>query len=1312
MTANSARLPATSAQFGIWMGQQMAPLSPCYLTAEAIELTGVLDLAALSATVRDVLNHSATLHIRFEMNDEGLWLWPQTPSAQLEYIDFRGEADPDAAAQQWIKQSLSVLCDPTKDTLYRSAVLQTADDQQRWYLQVHHIAIDGFGYGLICQAVAARYSAIVQNQTLPVLPDWSLDKVLQAEKTYQENGKLAQDKAFWIAHMQQAPGAATIDAAQELSDDVLRHSTRLSRNELGVLQRAAQLAGQDWGSWMLAAISGWLVKQSGQRQLTFGLPVMNRLGTPAINIPCMAMNIVPMSVNVDPANTMQALSAQLAGSVRMIRPHLYYRYGWIRADLGLLEIGKHLFNQAVNIMPFDRHAPFAGLTSVIHPITAGPVKDLNISVSVLNAEWRVCMEANPNAYSLARLAELHSDLMAWLAALASTPPTEPLSKLLRNLPPLSQMTGAAVERPVSPVITQLIAMGEQFGDKNAIEFVPDNGLASDALTYAQLLARVQQLATRLVTNGLQANDKVVILMPRSPDAIIAILATLWAGGCYVPLDPLGPTMRLERVLLDANAQQIMTLKCWADKAGGVAHLVLLDQNDENQATSLIPAYTTPAVSDPAYLLYTSGSTGAPNGVLLGHGALSQFVASSAQLYQIKSSDRVLQFAPLHFDASIEEIFLALCNGATLVLRTDAMLDSGAAFSQFIAAKRISVLDLPTAYWHELAHALTDEQAQLFSSVRLTIIGGEAALPERARRWQNLFAEQTLLNSYGPTEASIIATTAALSGPNCVWDGSDSVPIGAPRPGVTAQIVDEHLYPVPLGQAGELLLCGEALALHYHGQPELTARRFVTLSKQVPELRAYRTGDRACLQDGQLRFLGRLDNEIKISGLRIDPSEIENALLSNTALSEVAVVAVPRHHCGYALAAFVVCAEQANSDNRLSSAQLRAFLTELLPAPAIPNHWHFLANLPRNVNGKIDRKHLAGLVSQREVGELPDASPLEQQIMQVWFDVLGEMPVGVQANFFDLGGKSLQAIQVSSQLSRALQREVAASALFNHATVQALAKALSAPVAHRPPVPMDGQTNLEQNAAFAPLLTIQQGTLPALFCLHPAEGLSWCYLSLAKHLPDVTIYGLQADHQRLASSFDAQVESYVERIVRQQPQGPYRMLGWSLGGALAHEIAARLQARGEHVELVAMMDSYPAAAFVDWREPTLHDALITVLSVNGEIASDALSVDDIYQRLMRPSSPFSALGRGALERLGQGVWHSMKLFRESQTATFAGDVLLFRAGRDNKDTPVPATWLPYLSGKIECVELDCNHFGMSDPAPMRVIGQALAARLAL
>lgn len=1293
MTLTASRLPVSAAQHGIWMGQQLSPDNPSYLTAEATELRGALDLDALRESAAEVLANCAALNMRFEFDGSQLWQRPVAAQAEIPCLDFSAEAEPEAAARAWVAQSLARPCDPARDALYLGAVLKLGPERHWWYLQTHHIALDGFAYGLLSQALAARYSARVKQQALPPLADWSLDKIVAADHDYQASEACAQDRAFWLQRQGRQPAASTLAPAALLADGVNKAEQWLSPAQIAAWQASAKQHGVDWGAWLLAAVGAWLAKRSGRRALTLGLPVMNRLGTPALAVPCMAMNIAPLSLRLDEDLSAADLSRQLADSLRAIRPHQRYRYEQLRGDLARVGGQQRLFGAVVNLMPFDRRAPFAGLDSRVLPLGSGPVEDVSINFSLLNTEWRLCLEANPNAYPQAELDGLRDDLLAWLDAWAGRAPDVVLRELLPELPPLSVLNGAALEREPREVLSLIRAAAAARPDAIALE---QDG---EHLSYRTLLQRVLQLAGRLQAAGLQAEERVAIVLPRSPEAIVAILATLWAGGCYVPLDPHGPPTRLAMVLDDAQPRLAVTLSTWRPLLGDVPALCL---DLPPQQDALAAADPAPAAEQAAYLLYTSGSTGKPNGVLVSHGALAQFVSSAGQLYRIGADERILQFAPLHFDASIEEIFLALCHGGTLVLRTDAMLESMPAFAAAVARQRISVLDLPTAFWHELAFALQPELAAQLASVRLTIIGGEAALPERAGRWQALLPGSVLLNSYGPTEASIIATSAILSGPGAVWDGSDSVPIGLPRPGVRAVIVDERLQPVAQGEDGELCLLGEALAIGYLGREELTARRFVTLDALPGAPRAYRTGDRARLSDGQLRFLGRLDHEMKISGLRIDPAEIENALLACPDVREAAVVGLPLSSGGYTLAAFL-------SGGETEPATMRSRLAEVLPAAAIPDHWRWLDSLPRNVNGKIDRKQLAAGLEAQAPAAAEDANPLERQVMEVWQQVLGVTPPSRHANFFELGGKSLQAIQVANRLAQRLNREVAVSALFSHSTVAALAQALSAPAAHRPPSASEGQE-------FAPLLTIQPGALPALFCLHPAEGLSWCYLGLAKHLPGVAIYGLQATGitGEKPASFDAMVADYVARVREVQPQGPYRLLGWSLGGGLAQAMAAQLRAAGETVELAALMDSYPTASWQGRPQPTLHDALVTVLSVNGEVDADEngqpLDNEAIYQRLLRPGSPLAPLGRAALERLGEASLHGMQLFRDSQTPRYDGDVLLFRAGIHPEDAPKPEDWQPFLGGKLECVELDCDHFGMSDPEPMRRIGEELARRL--
>lgn len=634
-----------------------------------------------------------------------------------------------------------------------------------------------------------------------------------------------------------------------------------------------------------------------------------------------------------------------------------------------------------------------------------------------------------------------------------------------------------------------------------------------------------------------------------------------------------------------------------------------------------------------------------------------------------------------------------------MLRDDAMLDSIDAFTAEVERRRITVLDLPTAYWHVLAHALDARHAQRLAGVRLTIIGGEAALPERIRRWHAHLPHRALLNTYGPTEATIIATAACVSGPGAVWRDGEPVPIGTPRAGVDAQVVDERLYPVAEGRTGELVLCGDALALGYPGNAALTSERFVTLPRSGA--RAYRTGDLATVRDGRLVFDGRIDHEVKISGVRIDPREIENWLLRTPDVREAAVVALRGDADVATLAAFVVGVDETTA--------LRARLADALPAAAIPDAWHVLERLPRNVNGKTDRNALRQRAMAARIGvdDDPRADALERQVMHAWRSVLGGVALMPDSNFFDIGGKSLQAIQVSARLATALGRDVPVSMLFRHATVAALAAALRTPLPYRPRAERD---------AFAPHLAIQTagGAAQRLICIHPADGLAWSYLRLAAYLPDTTVDGLQLSvgDTNGAADFDALVDTYVRRVRALQPDGPYHLLGWSLGGALAYAVAAALERTGAPVGVLALMDSYPSSAWMAQPQPEAGDALRILLTVNGDFDTAALSDALLRQRLLRANSPFAALGGAGLDALVDATLRQMRQFRAAPTPHYGGELLLFNATRKRPGTPAPDSWAAHRPAALPtCVALDCSHDGMSDPEPMAAIGAALTERLA-
>ncbi|AIY40965.1 Siderophore biosynthesis non-ribosomal peptide synthetase modules [Collimonas arenae] len=1302
----AAPLPLSAAQYGIWLGQQLAPESPAYWTAEAVEIHGALEQATFVAALQQAVAECDALHQRYASDGTQV---RQTPAIerdwQLEQLDFSAADAPFEAAQRWMQADLLQIADLERGPLFASALLRLGAARTLWYLRVHHVALDGFGYALLAQRVADLYSANIAGKVPPPVRSSALAPVVVEDRDYQASSAYVRDRDFWCERLKDVPAPVLLAPAKPVAHSVRRLRCTLPATSLAAWQAAASAAGVDWSAWLIAAIAAWLQQRTAANEITLGLPVMGRLDSVSLSVPCMVMNIVPLHLRIDRNVGLGQLAQQVAVEMRALRPHQRYRYEQLKQDLGLNERSRRLFGAVINLMPFDRPLAFGGLSAHSHPISAGPVEDLSIVVAPGADGVRLDVEANPDAYDSATLAELHASLLAMLDLLADPArnATLPLAALDTAEPAL--LSGPVLGQPPGAVLDALRRHAANTPDQLA--------LAQDdvTLTYAELLARVQQLAARLHERGVQPDSRVVLLLPRAPDTVVALLAILWAGAGYVPLDPDGPALRIAAVLEDARPLLVLTQRRHAGKVDAGLPLLCLDDGDESHIAPLSEPVTV-AADALAYVIYTSGSTGRPNGVMIGRDALAHFVAGATVRYQLSARDRVLQFSPLHFDASVEEIFLSLCNGASLILRNDEMLESLPRFLQACARLQVSVLDLPTAFWHELSFCISQHEAALPDSVRLLIIGGEAALAERVTRWRNSAPPHVvLLNTYGPTEATVICTTAQLAGPEALDFEGDMVPIGQPLPGVAIAVVDAALRPVAYGATGELCLLGGGLARGYLGREQLTAQRFVQLEtdgQQGGRCRAYRTGDRVLLgHDGQLRYLGRLDDEFKLSGHRIDPLEIEAALLQYPGVREAAVVAQALADGGKRLVACL-----AIEPALPAPAVLQAFLAERLAAVAVPSCYLALPQLPRNANGKIDRKALSALPAEIEV-EQPDvaASKLEQTVMAVWREVLGVNTVRLSDDFFALGGKSLQVIQAANRLGIVLQREIAVSALFRHRTVTALAHSLSTLAGHPPPPAAAG-------SEFAPLLVIQRGVGPALFCVHPAEGLSWCYLGLTMQLPDMPIYGLQAQGISgvAPASVGEQVAGYLALLRGVQPQGPYRLLGWSSGGGIAHALAVKLQAAGEEVSMLAMMDAYPSDIWQGKPLPQERDALLTLLDVIGasplDANGDALSEEAMLARFRQPDSTLANADDARMARLLQTALHGMLQYRDLRHESYRGDLLFFHASRRTPEAPDWRGWQPYVEGRMERVEIDSTHIGMSKPAPLAHIGRELARRLSL
>lgn len=1371
----SSSLPLSQAQLGIWVGQLLDASNNSYWTAQALGLTGVWNEAAFVQSIRQVIAHAEVLHMRMTLDADGLPCQFATQAHfdgqgklavdAVERLSFEAHVAPEQAAQQWMQNDLASSPANLSGGLFRTAILTLSPDRHLWYLRTHHIALDGYAYALLARQVAQHYTHLLNNPQPLNITVPTLREVIEEDGSYTQSRAFERDRQFWssyLSDLHQVPDAGALCAKQAVSSTCHSSIRQISAQDWFRWQEAAHNQGVDWPTWLTAVWAALQLRTSAVPQIRIGLPVMGRLGSVALTVPCMYMNIVPIVLQMQYLNDAQTWLKHVAQQLRSVKPHQRYRYEKLKDDFKI-QGSTCLFSSVLNMMPFERSDKWGDLTVKTQTLAAGPVEDLVFNIIPNEQGLSIELQSNPAAYSVEQTEQL---IDAWINALhgfyqlhqmgsancAGTldEQTQDFHQWLGGLV-LSGFTAATFE-PLRQVRNnqQAMALSYSSSDELAVphahvmqnlieqailrpQHIALLDMDGHQLRYDTLLHRVQNLAAQLKQNGVTCGSKVMLVAPRQVNTIVAIYALLWLGACYIPLDPTTPKLRLLHILEDAQVDGILTDSQIALEVPPDVPVLYLDVlSTQSIRVTDAAKQRFPAVFEaetmPAYMIYTSGSTGKPNGVMVAHSALAYFVQAANQHYKITPNDQVLQFAPLHFDASIEEIFVSLSMGATLVLRNEQVIDSMDGLLQACIDYDISVIDLPTAFWHEWVYGLKPSDLER-TQLRLVILGGEAVLAEHLKRWHHCTQGKIqLLNSYGPTETTVICTLADLSRPIHEDSGQNeayAIPIGRPLTGLTAVVVNEQLHAVARHEAGELCISGPTVAMGYWQREEVTARRFIDLTVDAHHngsMRAYRTGDRVRMdEDSILYYLGRLDDEFKISGYRIDVNEVENALLTHPDIKEAVVLGYTSAVGLKQLVAFYVlhlndlAVEGCRSEYHQTLTQ---HLSSILPSYAIPTVFNELTHLPRNANNKVDRKALRQQLDVSFQNMKPTQvahsrfESIQNTVLQIWQEVLGQTMSDLDQNFFALGGKSLQAIQIANRLRSTLQQDISMAVLFRLPTVRQLAVALDESSGHQPP---QGEGQLDP---FAPLLALQPEGQKHLFCIHPTEGLSWCYMGLSAYLSDCAIYGLQSPFMDISASLTHMASIadylavYVDAIRRVQPVGPYHLIGWSSGGGLAHALAVKLQRSGEKVALLAMMDAYPSDVWEGLPEPTLMEAWEALLDVTGDTAYDhngeRLSLEAVKQRVRDSSGPFAQLNDEHSEHLGFVAWQHMLAYRQLKHELYQGDVLYFRAAQiATAYVHSFERWQPYVKGEIHCVDIDSTHSGMCRPLPLAHIGQVLS-----
>ncbi len=1026
--AENDPLPLSDAQLGMWFAQAIDPSSPAFNLAEYLEIGGPIDATLLETALRQVVNETEALRVRFVDTADGpRQIICPPPEWSMSFVDVSGAPDPRATAELWMRADLARPSDLTTGPLFEYALLKAAPDRFFWYSRHHHIVMDGFGFALIAQRVADVYTALAAGLTTEAATFGPLALLLEDDASYRASKRLEQDRQFWTEDLADLPEPASLSDGPRLkSPGFIRHTGALPFSTTEHLRAIARDTGVSLAQLVTVMSAVFVHRMTGTQDVVLEVPLTARMTPDTRRTPGMVSNVLPVRLAVRPDMTVSELIGEAARRMRRVIRHQRYNIANLRRDLGRGGDWR-AFGPTVNVMPFDYDLRFDGHPATAHNLTNGPVEDMSIVLydRADSRELRLDFNGNPALYSRDRLAGLQQRLMRLLTA----DPAQPIGTLeilssdeRRTI--LHQWNDTARAIPAATLPELFAAQVAKTPDAIAVV------LEGKHLTYSELDARSSQLAHHLRALGVGPEVVVGLCVERSLEMLIALLGILKAGGAYLPLGPDYPSERLAFMLEDAGAPLLLTRSALLDRFPQCrARIVRLDAD---WPTIAAQPTTAPAlaldVQNAVYVTYTSGSTGRPKGVVVAHRNVVRLVRSTNYV-ELTPDDVFLQFAPLSFDASTFEIWGALLNGARLVIYPDGPFELPI-LKRLIAENGISVLWLTAALFHQVV----DEDVAAIACVKKLLAGGDVLSPSHVRQVTKAQNGGQLINGYGPTEATTFSVCFAATGPTHFHD---SVPIGRPISNSQAYVLDAGLQPVPAGVAGELYVAGAGLARGYLGRAGLTAERFVADPFGPAGSRMYRTGDLVRWRaDGVLDFVGRADTQVKLRGFRIEPGEIEAALMRHGSVAQAAVIAREDVPGNKRLVAYVVPAAGARAEVKA----LRAHVAASLPDYMVPSAFVALDKLPLTRNGKLDRRALPAPDFAAQARRLPH-TPREDLLCALFAEVLGVEQVGIEDNFFALGGHSLLATRLVSRIRSTLDVELAIRSLFEAPTVEALARLL-------------------------------------------------------------------------------------------------------------------------------------------------------------------------------------------------------------------------------------------------------------------------------
>lgn len=1330
----SAKPELSFAQERLWFLDQLNPDSAVYNVPLAVKLSGPIVASTLAKSVNEIVRRHEVLRTTFATVDgQPISTINPLPNAQFTCKDLSANSEAEPEAQKILNEESETPFDLSTGPLIRTTLIKLNEHDHIFLVVMHHIVSDGWSLVLFFQELSAIYEAFVRGESSP-LPELSAQYADYAvwQREWLQGEVLEHQLAYWKKQLGgelpvlELPSDRPRPAVQTFSGD--RHWLELSEELTNSLLALSQHENVTLFITLLSVFKVLLSRYTGDEDVIVGSPIANRPQLETESVIGYFLNNLALRSNLAGDPTFQEVLQRVKQTALEAYANQDVPFEKLidalkpTRDLGrtpIFQVYFNLFNFGSEIQLPGRGQSISFVDAWAHSEEKLSKFDLTLYAGLHEGKLKLAFVYNTDLYDAATIELLQSHFGKLLESAIANPENR-ISKL-------------EIQNKSLPVSTILVRPDNdfiEFTEQDIEQSIVDrfeaqvelnaNRLAiktkRHAWTYDTLNILVKQIANRILHDRDNSEERIVLLFEHDAPMVAAMLGALSAGKTYVPLDPHHPSARLAQIIEHSEATTLLTNNRNLSLAQRLAkdglELINIDALDVTTSTAKLPAV---AAERLAYILYTSGSTAEPKGVMQNHRNVLHYIRVYTNNLHLNANDRLTLFSSYGFDASVMDIYGALLNGATLYpidVREAGLADLA---GQLVAEGITVYHSTPTVYRYFIDSF--DGKNVSFPEVRLVILGGEKVNKSDVELYQKHFADNCLfVNGLGPTEATValqnfIDKRTVLS--------ADSVPVGAPVANTEVVLLNKNGKRAEM--FGEIAIKSAHVALGYWRNFEATSAAFST-NGQGPAVRLYRTGDLGRrLPDGTLKFEGRKDFQIKIRGFRVELGEIETALNQHPRVREGVVVTHADRQGDNKLIAYVVPDRLNGPAETVVTNELREFLKHKLPEYMVPSSFVLLDSLPLTSSGKLNRRALPAPVESKSNDarlKSPAQTPLEQMLAGIWAELLGVKTVGVNDNFFALGGHSLLAVRLFAQIDKKLGKRLPLATLFQAPTIAELAAVIQK----------------DWTPPWSSLVPIQPaGTKPAFFCVHALGGNVLEFYDLARNLGiQQPFYGLQsrglegkhAPHTRI----EEMASHYVREMRELQPEGPYFIGGRSLGGMIAFEMAHQLREQGQEIGLLALLDTYPsgyaklfrneatvsAAASRAFKRTKAHLTNLQSLSVNeglhylGKKARFAPRKMKsqvwrwIYKRYERFDRPLPRTFKDIQE------FNSLAV-REYTPQVYDGKVTLFWASADLRTSiDLVEGWRALAGGGMEVHEIPGSHLDIIKEPHVQELATKLSA----